>query len=34
MIIPVLHTPAGNHVGLAAILLAERINVEIDTRIL
>lgn len=34
MSIPILHTTAGNHVGLAAILLAEKLDVPIELRIL
>lgn len=34
MIAPILHTPAGNHIGMAAILLAEKLSVEIELKIL
>jgi hypothetical protein len=34
MSIPILHTPAGNHVALATILLAEKLDVPIELRIL
>jgi hypothetical protein len=30
MNIPILHTSSGNHTGLAAILLSEKLDVEID----
>ncbi len=34
MTTPILHTPSGNHTGLAAILLAEKVGFEMDLRIL
>jgi hypothetical protein len=34
MSIPVLHTPAGSHIGMAAVLLAEKLNVQIELRVL